>query len=476
MSRFFSMRVSSGWGRFALLVFGLMIVATRIEAQGVGYFIQAPNPIAVNNNITYTIVVTNLTGGPQAVTVTNTFSGISFQIGGTPTTSQGTASVGSTNVVFSLGLMANNAIAQMGVTVLPTSIGPLTNSLSVATNGVFLGTAPPFVVQVTNPAPVADLAVAMTGPSALVYSNDWMVYGINVTNLGPSDAPNVILTNSLPSGVGIISATPSNPSYSVQGTNVIFNLGTLTNQAFINFQLTVQPATVGALVFAAMVSTNSVNDPNLANNSASITVAVSNFLAGQFTVVTNSPQTTNYQNGFIEQNISLTNSGTNAVAAARVVVSGLKNNRLFNAVGTNNGSAFVVYANVLDTNQSVTLLLQYSVPNRSAFPFTNSQLQAFAVNVPDLTPPPVTLTSTNVNISRILERADGSILIEWPSITNRTYTVVYSDNVLFSNAMMAPPSIVAPANRTQWIDYGPPTTVSHPTNAPVRFYRIFLNP
>jgi hypothetical protein len=68
------------------------------------------------------------------------------------------------------------------------------------------------------------------------------------------------------------------------------------------------------------------------------------------------------------------------------------------------------------------------------------------------------------------------MLIEFPSITNRTYTVVYSDNVLFSNAMIAPPSIVAGANQKQWIDYGPPTTVSAPTNSSARFYRVFLNP
>jgi hypothetical protein len=35
---------------------------------------------------------------------------------------------------------------------------------------------------------------------------------------------------------------------------------------------------------------------------------------------------------------------------------------------------------------------------------------------------------------------------------------------------------VAPANRVQWIDDGPPKTVSHPTNAMARFYRVRLNP
>jgi hypothetical protein len=42
--------------------------------------------------------------------------------------------------------------------------------------------------------------------------------------------------------------------------------------------------------------------------------------------------------------------------------------------------------------------------------------------------------------------------------------------------MIAPPAIVAPANRVQWIDYGPPTTTSAPTNSSARFYRVFQNP
>jgi hypothetical protein len=69
------------------------------------------------------------------------------------------------------------------------------------------------------------------------------------------------------------------------------------------------------------------------------------------------------------------------------------------------------------------------------------------------------------------------MLVEFPAITNRTYTMVYSDNVLFSNAMIAPPSFVAPANIVQWIDYGPPATVSAPSSSSSsRFYRVYLNP
>ena len=53
-------------------------------------------------------------------------------------------------------------------------------------------------------------------------------------------------------------------------------------------------------------------------------------------------------------------------------------NRLFNAVGTNTGNPFVYYSAPLAAGQSVGLLLQY-YPDAFAFPFTNAQLNAFAV-------------------------------------------------------------------------------------------------
>jgi uncharacterized repeat protein (TIGR01451 family) len=301
-----------------------------------------------------------------------------------------------------------------------------------------------------------------------------VTYGVNVTNLGPASASNVILTNTLPPGVGY---KTNSLAFTRQGSgsNVIFNLGTLASNAFINLHLTVQPTNAGdSLSFSSFVNSTNVIDPNTNNNTASLNITVTNYFAGQLTVVTNSRQVYNPQNGLVEQSILLSNTGTNAVAAARVVVTGLSN-QLFNAWSTNNGNPFVVYAANLNTNQSVNLLLQYVAG--AYFPLTNSQLHAFAVSVPNLTPPSVAAVGTNLSIARIVRLATNQdLLIEFPSLTNRTYTVVYSDNVSFSNAMTAMPSIVAPANRTQWIDYGPPTTVSHPTNAPDRFYRVFLNP
>ena len=298
-----------------------------------------------------------------------------------------------------------------------------------------------------------------------------MTYGVTASNAGPNTATGVTLTNTMPPGAILLGAVPAN--YTAAGSNLIFNLGALAGGGFTNFQFTIQPTNAGSLTLSASIG-SAVLDTNLANNSAGANLTVTNYLSEPLVAVTNSAQAVNLQNGLEEQSILLTNTGSNDVPAARVVVTGLTR-QLFNAVGTNDGNPFVDYSAGLAAGRSVTLLLQYAP--RGSFPFTNGQLHAFALpSVPDWTPPAATLMSTNLNINRFVRLSNGTMLVEWFAIPNRSYTVVYSDNFSFSNAMMAPPSIVAPANEVQWIDYGPPTTVSAPTNASARFYRVFQNP
>ena len=57
----------------------------------------------------------------------------------------------------------------------------------------------------------------------------------------------------------------------------------------------------------------------------------------------------------------------------------------------------------------------------------------------------------------------------------RPYTVLYSDEVNFTNVRAAQTSILATANRMQWIDDGPPKTVSRPATIGARFYRVITN-
>jgi uncharacterized repeat protein (TIGR01451 family) len=460
----------------ALVVAGLMATCPRAGAQGFGLSVTASaTSIVVSNSLTYTINVTNLTTLPLTdAQVTNLLPASVQFVSASP--GQGSYTTSGSVVVFDLGAFSYPGFAQMTLTVQPTAAGFITNLVTVSSITVTNTASTNLVVLVTNAVTLADLGVAMTGPAPPVITNDWITFGVTVTNAGPDAAPNVILTNTLPPGVGYISVSPASPAPSVTGSNVIFNLGALASGAFTNFLLTVQPTNSGVLQFSSFVSSAGVTDTNSANNSASTNITVTNYLSSQLMAITNSAQAINLQNGLEEQSILLTNAGAMDVPAARVVVTG-SGRQLFNAVGTNNGAPFVDYSAGLAAGRSVTLLLQYAP--RGSFPFTNGQLHAFAMPVvPDWTPPAATSAGTNVNITRIVKLSNGNMLIEWLAVTNRTYTVVYSDNVSFSNALMAPPSIVvaAPVNEVQWIDYGPPATVSAPTNASARFYRVLLNP
>ena len=360
------------------------------------------------------------------------------------------------------------------MTVQPTAAGFVTNMIIVASFEVTNTATTNVVVQVTNaPIITADLGVAVTGPRQPVITNDWVTYGVIASNAGPNAATGVTLTNTLPAGVILLGSARAN--YTIAGSNLIFNLGTLAAGVFTNFQFSIQPTNAGPFMIFASIG-SAMLDTNLANNSADTNVTVTNYLSEALVAVTNSAQAVNLQNGLEEQSILLINTGSNDVPAARIVVTGLTR-QLFNTAGTNNGLPFVDLNAGLEAGGSVTLLLQYAP--RGSFPFTNGQLHAFALpSVLDWTPPAATLTGTNLNINRIVRLSNGNMLIEWFAVTNRNYTVVYSDNVSFSNAMIAPPSIsiAAPGNKVQWIDYGPPATVSAPTNASARFYRVFLNP
>jgi uncharacterized repeat protein (TIGR01451 family) len=466
------MTIFSGLRRFTWLALALMVTVSRVEAQGVWIsWTATPSPVAVSNTVTFNMVLTNLLGVTRTFTLTNTLLA-PVQIG-TPTASQGSTTVSGTNqVIFSLGTITNNGTATMVLPVTPLRAGFLTNMVVLATNGVFYGIliSDPPVAQVTNPVVVADLAVAVTGPATAVYTNDSMVYGVNVTNLGPGTAVSVMLTNLLPS---VVVYKDVSPALTRLGSSniVIFNLGTLASGDYAHLHLSVQPTNSGTLTFSSVVSTNDLLDTNSANNSASIGVPVYNYFTNTLVAFTNSIQKFNPQNGLLEQLIVVSNTGPESVPAARVIVSGTTN-FLSNAVGTNDGNPFVVYGGSLDPGQSVDLLLQYLVPSHQTFP--GPQLTALAVVLPNLLPP--ANLSTNIQVLGISRLSPGSMLIAFPSVSNRTYTVEYNTNLLTTNWLAAQPARKATANYTQWIDYGPPGTVDHPTNVPVRFYRVFLNP
>lgn len=461
-----------GWALSLLLLLGVG-ADTPAGAQGIGLSVGVSAISAtVNDAVTFTINVTNLTGVIlQNVYVTNAFAGsaaVQF-VNATNNWSGGTIFTNATSVLFGINQFGNGAATRMSVTMRPTTGGVFTNAVTFSTTTLTNSVATNVVVAVAYPA--ADLALTLAPPAAPIVVNDWVTYGLTVTNLGTNTVANVLVTNTGFAAMRLLSLSPANQAYTLTNGALVFNAGTLAGHAGRSFQVAVQPTNAGLLALSATVSATNISEVNLTNNTASTNLSLVAFDATPLIATNASAMTYDPQTGLMEQHVQLVNVGTNSVAAARVIVAGLTN-QLYNAVGTNDGNPYVVYAASLDAGQSVGLVLEYFVPTRLPINVPDSAYTAVGVPAVDWSAPSVVAPDITV----ISNLGPAGILIEFAALTNRSYTIYYSADSTFTNAQAAQPSVVAPANRVQWIDDGPPKTVSHPTNVMSRFYRVRLNP
>ncbi len=434
------------------------------RAQDFGLAASAtPDPVVVNHSLLYTIDVTNTFGFLLSqVFVTNALSGPAIVTGATNSLI-GPIYTNSEGVVFEIDNFIGGAIARLTLRLTPVKAGPFTNQITVA---AFNRTSASTNVVTQVLLPSADLAVGMTNALSGVLTNDATVIGLLVTNLGPSSAADVVVSNRLPASFQLLGVSPAGVSHTFGGGDLALQLGTMTSGSSTQLLVTVQPTIPGTFNVSAAVSATNILDPNPLNSAVTNSMLVSGFLAADLAVNVMSQQF-NRQTGLLEMGVRLTNNGATNVPAVRIIVSGLTNGTwLYNAVGTNAGEAYVLYNATLAGGASVDLRLEFYVLNR--VPLASYNLQAFALPAINLTAP----TNSGITITNHL-LSSGGFLIEFTANPGNTYTIVYSDNLAFSNALTAQPSIVAPANRVQWIDNGPPKTVSHPSNTSSRYYRVF---
>jgi uncharacterized repeat protein (TIGR01451 family) len=428
--------------------------------------VPSASQVTVGGTLTYTIGVTNTTGETISQLLVTEILPTSAQLL-FATNEFGTTSNGFGTVVFRVSTFSNNTAVFMTTTVSPTNTTTMTNITFVATNfftaftniSTNIITTPIFSGQ-------SDLSVAIKFPATQVLTNDLVTYSLAVTNNGSNSVSGVILSNVVPPDVKIISVTP--PNTSSASNTLIFNIGTLGGKGFKIYQVGVEPTNAGLHTFTATVSGTGTLDTNSLNNSTSANINVIEGLSTNFIVSGFSAQVFNPQTGLVEQTVNLANIGTNASASTRVNILGFTN-WVYNAAGTNNGHPFILFSGTLDGGANTNLNLKYFIPSKS--PVANPT--ASAIEVPFFNPPlpagsNVTLTRTNLTL------APGIVLIEFPSTLNRQYTIAYMDGGVGSNWMVVQPRVTAPGSRVQWIDDGPPATISKPIGGS-RFYRAIAN-
>jgi uncharacterized repeat protein (TIGR01451 family)/CSLREA domain-containing protein len=117
---------------------------------------------------------------------------------------------------------------------------------------------------------VADLAVAETSSPAQAAIGQDLVFTVTVTNPGPFPGANVVLTDTLPSGVTFVSATGGATPV---GGVLTLNLGTLAAGARNTVTIVLRSNVTGT-VTNSVTATTTVTDPDSASNTASATISV----------------------------------------------------------------------------------------------------------------------------------------------------------------------------------------------------------
>jgi hypothetical protein len=155
--------------------------------------------------------------------------------------------------------------------------------------------------------------------------------------------------------------------------------------------------------------------------------------------------------------------------AIRVLISDLRPGVfVFNGSGTNDGTPYVQSNLPMPPGGSVDLTIEYSVPD---FQAPNPTLAAQIVQpIGEASVPSGVL----IPVSRALRMANGDFLLEFASLSGRTYFVQYSGDM--KNWKTALPSVTGTGSRVQWLDNGPPRTESLPTSMACRFYRVLMAP
>jgi uncharacterized repeat protein (TIGR01451 family) len=226
---------------------------------------------------TYSITVSNISldaASSGVVTVTDT-----LPAGLTPTAASGTGwscSIAAPTVsctrADSLGAVSSYLAINVTVAVAQAAPALVVNTAAVS-GGNELNVTNDTASDSTNIVSSSDLAITKTASPNPIKQGNTLTYTLGVTNNGPSDATNVTATDTLPSTVSYISATPTQGTCSQASGTVTCLLGTMISGSSASITIQVTAVTPSSAVNSASVTADQP-DPNSSNNTATQTTLI----------------------------------------------------------------------------------------------------------------------------------------------------------------------------------------------------------
>ncbi len=271
--------------------------------------VSDPTP-NVGETITYTLTLTD--NGPNSATSVQVMdllpSGLSF-VSATP--SQGTYSSGSG--LWNVGIVTTSAPPTLVLTAIVVSPTAATNTATIARADQFDPNTANNIASVATAPQQADLAVsnAVSNPTPNV--GDTINFTVMLSDNGPSTATSAQVTDLLPLGLSLVSATPSQGTY--DPNSGIWNVGTVNSSSPQTLVIVAQVVSPNPLTNIATVTHSDQFDPVTANNTAGVveTPQLAN-LALSKTVDDPTPNVSDA----ISFTVTLTNSGPDSATNVQV--------------------------------------------------------------------------------------------------------------------------------------------------------------
>jgi uncharacterized repeat protein (TIGR01451 family) len=259
-------------GKFDLTIGGATV--NGLADLSITSAVNTTNLLMLGSTPAYTITVSN--AGPNAannVSATVTFLPNSTQIF-YASTATGSDQYNTNLLTWSVGTLAPNSSASLTAIVLLGPGAAVTNKTSVTGSGLDLVPTNNNFTLVTPVAYTADLALTLSGGPASLPPAALESYNLTVTNLGPLNASNVVVSNALPGNFTLSSISlPTGVTCQTNAGSLVFQIGNLTNGFSTSIGFTLQALAYGVGTDAAVVS-SSTPDTNTANNSASVVTQV----------------------------------------------------------------------------------------------------------------------------------------------------------------------------------------------------------
>ena len=271
--------------------------------------VDNPTP-NVGDTVTFTVSLGN--NGPDAATgaqVTDLLpAGLTFV---SDTTSQGTYDPATG--LWDVGTVAVGAAQVLTIRAMVTSPSPVTNTATISHADQFDPDPGNNNAAAPDSPQQADLALSKTVDDAMPNVGDLITYTVDVRDLGPSDATNVLISDPLPAGLALVSALPSQGSY--DAASGVWTVGIVTVAAPQSLQITARVTSAGAATNTARITHSDQFDPNPGNDGASVVATPQQADLGLSKTVSN---TTPNVGDAISYTITLSNAGPDGATGVRV--------------------------------------------------------------------------------------------------------------------------------------------------------------